>query len=174
MIERWKVIKGWPMYEVSSLGRVRSWKNARWGRSSTPKLLRPGKVDGYPIITLHANGKQTSRRISHLVAEAFIGARPNGLQVCHEDNNRANNNFRNLRYDTPKGNCADKVRHGTLLMGERQPRSKLTEKQVYEIRRLLAKGRTQISIARRFNVTPMAINDIRHRRNWKHLIEDEY
>nr|WP_232111245.1 HNH endonuclease signature motif containing protein [Nocardia wallacei] len=52
-------------------------------------------------------------RTAHsLVAEAFIGPRPEGLQVCHNDGDPTNNMLANLRYDTPSENQTDIVRHG--------------------------------------------------------------
>lgn len=47
-----------------------------------------------------------------LVAEVFIGPRPEGLDVCHNDGDKSNNRASNLRYDTHSENQKDEVRAG--------------------------------------------------------------
>lgn len=66
--------------------------------------------DGYPKVMLHRNGIQHHRTVHSLVAEAFIGPRPDGLDICHGNNNASDPNVDNLRYDTRKANEADKIR----------------------------------------------------------------
>src|SRR5699024_9822191 len=51
--------------------------------------------------------------VHSLVAESFIGARPEGMEVCHSDGNKTNNHVANLRFGTSSDNELDKVRHGT-------------------------------------------------------------
>jgi hypothetical protein len=53
--------------------------------------------------------------VHHLVARAFIGERPDGLQVCHGDGNKTNNAAANLRYDSISANVRDSVEHGTQV-----------------------------------------------------------
>lgn len=52
-MEEWKVIKDYPMYEVSSEGRIRSYYNGSHGRRIIPKILSL-KTDriGYTFIHL--------------------------------------------------------------------------------------------------------------------------
>ena len=49
-----------------------------------------------------------------LVLGAFAGPPPEGMEGCHEDNDKTNNRLDNLRWDTRPGNHSDKARHGTL------------------------------------------------------------
>lgn len=54
--------------------------------------------------------------------------------------------------------------------GSLHARSKLTEDQVREIRRLAqVPGNTKNSLAKLFNVSPASIMDIKHRRSWSHI-----
>lgn len=53
--------------------------------------------------------------------------------------------------------------------GERNGASKLQEVDVRSIRRLLAKGETQQSIADRFGVTQRTISDIKLAKKWGHV-----
>ena len=119
--EHWKPVNGYEgIYEVSSHGRVRSLD--RVVTRSDGKVYRyKGKVlseglskrGGYRLVSLWDQGKGQTRHVHSLVAEAFIGTRPEGTEVCHNDGNPANNHLDNLRYGTPSENKLDQVLHGT-------------------------------------------------------------
>jgi DNA-binding XRE family transcriptional regulator len=54
--------------------------------------------------------------------------------------------------------------------GERHGGAKLTEANVREIRQLYAAGKySQEKLAAKFGVSPFAINNIVHRRAWRHI-----
>lgn len=113
--EQWRPVVGVPGYEVSDQGRVRSWKR---GRSS---LMSPTPdTRGRLQVCLQVGGRSISRRIHRLVAEAFIGPRPEGAPfVCHNDGDHLNNAVTNLRYDNRSGNALDSVLHGTHNMASK-------------------------------------------------------
>ena len=118
--ERWKPVNGYEgIYEVSSHGRVRSvdrivTRSDGQVRSLKGKLLRtPLNQRGYQVVTLCIHGKCRVRTVHSLVAETFIGTRPEGMEVCHNDGNPTNNHVANLRYGTRSDNILDNVRHGT-------------------------------------------------------------
>ena len=118
--ERWKPVTGYEgIYEVSNHGRVRS-VDRTVTRSDGRVCRRKGKIlrttpnqDGYPRANLSTQGKSQVRHVHALVAEAFIGPRPDGVDVCHGDGDPANNRLDNLRYGTRSENMLDAVRHGT-------------------------------------------------------------
>lgn len=92
-------------YEVSDVGAVFS---LRTGRAMKMKLTRRG----YASVSLtDAHGKQYHRSVHALVAEAFIGPRPYGVQVNHIDHDKLNNAAENLEYVTPIGNSHAYHRH---------------------------------------------------------------
>jgi hypothetical protein len=119
--ERWLPVVGWETtLEVSDHGRVR-----RLGRFVTvdagcsvrrPSRIVKGSVDGNGYIVIEVKRRPASQRLAvraHvLVLEAFIGPRPEGLFVCHNDGNPANNVVSNLRWGTPSENTHDKKLHG--------------------------------------------------------------
>lgn len=109
MKEIWKPVPGYEgLYEVSDQGRVRS-----FARSVSGRLLKPGKAsNGYFTVCL---GRGKSRTLHSLVAEAFIGPKPIGQEVLHEDGTRTNNCVSNLRYGTRADNIRDAVKQGTWL-----------------------------------------------------------
>lgn len=120
--ERWLPVVGYEdRYEVSDLGRVRSTPRTivevrgitakRGGRMM--KLKRTER--GYMRVGLSLGGKHQRGHFVHcLVAEAFIGPRPEGQEVCHADGDGTNNALSNLRWDTHSNNMLDAVKHGTL------------------------------------------------------------
>ena len=119
-VEQWKPVNGYEgIYEVSSHGRVRSldrvvtYSDGRVRRHKGKILSAPLSRDGYPAVNLHTQGKLKKRYVHSLIAETFIGPRPEGMEVCHNDGNPTNNHVDNLRYGTRSENMLDRVRHGT-------------------------------------------------------------
>lgn len=117
MEEEWRPFPGLEgMYEVSSLGRVRSLDRKIETKNGQARFYR-GKVlslklssNGY--LCLNARGKDY--RIHRVVAEAFHGAPPDpSMDTCHNDGNRLNNKASNLRWGTRSENHYDKGKHGT-------------------------------------------------------------
>ena len=118
--EQWRPIAGYKgAYEVSDKGRVRSVTRTittAHGRTRTYKgqikeqTVRDG---GRLVVSLQVDGQARARLVSHLVAEAFLGERQQGMVVCHNNGNPADNRLGNLRYDTMAGNMHDKKLHGT-------------------------------------------------------------
>ena len=108
--EEWRPVVGFKGYEISSLGRVRSFRQSPEGR-----IMRPNRItNGYLQVELRGeNGARKGKLVHRLVLEAFIGPPPSdGLQACHNDGNQLNNRLDNLRWDTPAENTRDVFRHG--------------------------------------------------------------
>lgn len=161
--EIWKDVTGHEgFYMISNLGRVRS-LNGRWGSG---RILKPHPHRGYNQVTLVKDGVRSAGKVAHLVAAAFIG-KPNGFYVCHNNGNPSDDRVENLRYDTQRGNCADKKHHGTHQCGENHGGHKLTESDVLKIRQ---DNRSLQKIADDYGVVFSTIREIRHGRHWKHLL----
>lgn len=65
---------------------------------------------GYRVVTCHNNesGRREPTRVHRLSAYAFYGPPPKeGLEVNHDDGNRANNHWQNLEWATHQ----DNIRH---------------------------------------------------------------
>ena len=170
MREIFKSIPGFPGYEVSDRGNVRSyWKMGVGGLSSVPqRILFPTISEGYPRVQL---GRGVHVRVHQLVLLAFIGPCPPGMEACHNDGLRTNCRLNNLRWDTPKNNNGDKRLHGTVQdqRGEKGPKAKLTETAVMKIRELSSFGYSRTALGKMFGVTSGAISSIVLRKNWSHL-----
>lgn len=171
MGEIFRQIEGFPGYRVGNHGVVQSrWLRGQRRLTETWHDLKPIRLEwNYRSVNLHREGQKVTRRVHHLVLEAFVGPRPSGMVCCHYDGDPANNRLDNLRWDTPKANSDDKRRHGTMVVGERAPKAKLGEADVREIRSLHAKGTRPDDLASRFGVTRENIRAIVARKSWRHL-----
>lgn len=113
-------------YEVSNLGRVRSWwQSSRGGLipRRQPKILRPRmNPSGHGRVQI---GNRDNWTISRLVLHAFVGPPPPSRPwALHRDDNPSNDTLPNLRWGSPKENKADSIRNGTATGGRNGPRRK--------------------------------------------------
>ena len=115
-IEIWKDIEGYEgMYQVSSMGRVRSlnrYVRRRNGNMMLVKerIIKPFVNRGYIYVTLSKDGKQPNLKVHRLVASAFLKNTFNYPDVNHKDENTANNHVENLEWCSKKYNRS----YGTL------------------------------------------------------------
>ena len=113
--ERWLPVPDYEgFYEVSSLGRVRSLvrMTARGRRGGRMKETPPGTC-GYPVVSLWAHGTGRTVAVHVLIAAAFLGSRPAGMEVRHLDGDPSNCVLSNLAYGTHAENMRDMLAHGT-------------------------------------------------------------
>lgn len=94
-----------------------------------------------------------------------------GLQVNHKCGNRRCCNPNHLYAGTQKQNHLDSVKHKTYIKppynrGENVGTSKLTEKEVKEIKLKLKRGVSVADIAKNYNVTQACISNIKTNKNW--------
>lgn len=173
MKEEWRWIEGYEgKYEVSSLGRVRTY-NLR-----VPKIMSVyTDARGYQRIHLRkGDGSKCSYWLHRLVGAAFCEKPVDHNEINHIDCNRTNNTATNLEWVTRAGNNQHAYKHGNLrpprLFGERAPRSKLTEKQVIEIRdrysRCSAQNNTVV-LGKDYGVSFSTIARIVSNKTWTHI-----
>lgn len=130
------------------------------------KVLAPGQQrNGYLMVVLSVGCKTRNERVHRLVAEAFIGHKQ-GMEVCHIDGNIHDNRPSNLRWDTHRGNEADKEKHGTKVFGAKHKLAKLTDDNVISI---LDDRRKHKEIASDYGVCRQLIDDIKSGKRWTHV-----
>lgn len=162
-MEIWKPVVGYEsLYEVSSLGRLRSLPRrgtagCAAGRRYGGVLLKQTMRFGYAHVGLSAIGKKlVNRRVHGLVLAAFVGPVPDGQQTRHLNGVSHDNRLVNLAYGTATENAADKLLHGTALYGARNHQTKLSQEARDQIRARYP-SETQTALAAAYGVTQAAI-----------------
>lgn len=175
--ERWKPIPGYEgLYAVSSHGRVRSYDrecNARGGAIAVRKgrilALATKEPGGYLAVTLTSPGKREQVAVHILVLTAFKGPRPaHKPHTRHWDGDSTNNRVGNVRWGTVLENAQDKRRHGTVLQGECNTNTKITEAQARQIK-TAATSLEARTLAVRFGIGASQGWAIWTGKSWKHL-----
>jgi len=108
-MQEWRSVIGWPEYMVSNIGNVRRVRVGLRNHRPKPELTASLNGHGYFCVGLCRNGKAKTLTIHKLVAEAFIGPRPDEADgIDHIDGDKQNNDSLNLRYATAKQQKEDK------------------------------------------------------------------
>lgn len=100
--EKWVWVVGFVgMYEVSCLGRVRSYK--RWKHGPRGLCIKPQRIlhaiGRYHVVCFCKNGIAYPLPVSHLVLAAFIEPKPfEGAEAHHRDGDTWNNKSSNLEW----------------------------------------------------------------------------
>lgn len=103
--EKWIEIEGYEgIYEVSSDGRVRSLNRFAKSNQGATQFVRGKELailtmpNGYQVVNLYKNNKNTAQYVHRLVAKAFLSNPKNLPQVNHKDENKSNNQASNLEW----------------------------------------------------------------------------
>lgn len=146
MKEIWKSVTGYPYYEVSNLGRVRTlnrWvEYMRMGklmrRLIKGQLIKPvADKDGYVFVGLVGYGSKPKciKYVHRMVARAFHGKPPPGKDhVLHGDDCPSNNIATNLRWGSNLDNVKDRDSKGRQASGARNGWAGITDKQARDSR----------------------------------------
>lgn len=164
--EKWRPIARNRKYLISDRGRVKTF-HGRWTKTKG-KILRD--ICGtYPETRLYGNDGSCERILTHrLVWETFRGPIPRGFHINHLDGDKHNPRLDNLECVTPGRNLKHAYDTGLRVppTGSKWHASKLAEPQVVRIKELLAKGRSQTEIAKRYFVHQCTISDIARGITW--------
>jgi hypothetical protein len=161
-------------YDISDLGRVRRASGGRGARAGRILKTRVGR-DGYLTVSLSRRGNQF---VHLLVAKAFLGPIPSGLEVNHIDGDKTNPRPSNLEYVTHSENCKHAHRLGLNHLpsvrpaprpGMRNGRAKLTDDQVRALRSRHADGEPIKQLVSEFGIGKSAIDYIVRRVHWSHV-----
>ena len=125
VVEEFRVIEGFPDYQVSNLGRVSSYKS-----QNKPILLKQTFDNNYLMVTLSfGDSKRTNKRVHRLVLIAFhINPDPKYYDLCdHINRNTLDNRASNLRWSYSVLNQLNKtgVRGYSFCKTKRKYRARL-------------------------------------------------
>ena len=96
-LEIWKSVKGYPDYDISSYGRVKSFKR------NSEKILKPGLRGGNGIVKLYkfvvlSNNNITKHHSIHQLVGQYISNPRNLKYINHKDGDPSNNFHLNLEW----------------------------------------------------------------------------
>ena len=194
-METWKEIHN-GFYEVSTQGNLR---RAKPGIATfIGRLVLPmASATGYMQVQLGGDEKRRAY-VHHLVMEAFVGRRPDGMVVNHKDGNKQNNALENLEYITPTANSHHAIqtigrrkgptmpprplkgkqvgdKHWTkrmperIALADRMPHSKMTPEMVAAARDRHSRGEKQKDLAAEYGVSVAQMSRIIRRTRWTHV-----
>lgn len=125
--------------------------------------------DGYGMMVFRGRGRG-AHRVSWVL---HYGEIPDGLRVLHKCDNPPCVNPEHLFLGTQLDNVRDCMAKNrdrkNPRKGASHPNAKLTENDVWEIRRMLSHGLMHKTIAQKFGLRRQSIGDIANGRNWASL-----
>lgn len=167
-LEEYKILREFPKYEVSNYGNI---------RNIHTKILKyvHKHSTGYVLVQFKKDRKTYTRKMHRMVAELFVknstGLPTADLVVKHKDNNKSNNYFKNLEWDTHAGNMEDAYEDNLIpsLKGEKNGRSKLTDKTVNEICLDYENGMRPYEVREKYGVSKQQAEKIHAGHSWTHI-----
>jgi hypothetical protein len=119
MIEKevWKSIKDYEgLYEVSSLGRIKSLGNDKTRKEKILKPFVTGKYRNYYTLELSEGGIKKTFKVHHLVVLSFLNYtrdKNKDLVVDHINNDQSDNRLENLQIITNRENISKDIKNAT-------------------------------------------------------------
>lgn len=156
-------------YEISEYGDIRN--------IQTNNVLKPSiNRGGYKFVCIslnksNGNGQRKLIIIHKAVAYTFL-LNPNNCNcIDHIDCNKLNNHYSNLEWVTYKENSIRAYNNGLLKQPPMESNviRKLSNEQVYEIRRLINEGLKCKDIAKEYGVSRHTISNIKNGKSFFYL-----
>ena len=176
-MEIWKDIEEFEgLYQVSNLGRVKSLEryvnHKRYKKQLIKeRIIKPTlSFDKYYYVGLYKNGNVKNVTIHRLVCLSFLQKTNKKKEVNHKNGIKTDNRVENLEWCTRSHNILHAFKNGLKHgpKGEKNGKSKLTEKEVIKIK-YSYKELNVAEIAKIYNVTETASYDITSNKSWKHI-----
>lgn len=167
--EFWVDIHGYEgCYKVSDFGRIKSLGRAVVHKGivchQPERIMSPwsGTTSTYLCVRLYKDGIRKKFSVHRLVAEHFLPAWDEVLEVNHKDGNRFNNAAVNLEMCTHQDNMRHAIAEGLKNdCGEKSVRAKLTNVQAEEIRiKYRQGGVSQAALGRLYGVSRQTVSMI--------------
>jgi hypothetical protein len=170
-MEKWKPIPNYSLYHCSNTGLI---KTFNWKGSGQTRIMKPAlDACGYMRTMLKRDdGVIHTIKVHRIIAATWIENVDGKDCVNHKNGVKSDNSAENLEWCTVQENNAHAISSGLvyILKGEEIGNSKLTEKEVLEIRQkfipFIVKRR---HLAKEYNVSEAAIKDVLSRRTWTYL-----
>lgn len=154
------------LYQISNLGNVKSLGNNKLRKE---KILKNGKTNcGYKTVSLSRNNIYKTYPIHRLVALHFILNKSNKRTVNHINGIKTDNRVENLEWNTTSENTKHAHDNGLIKVskGENHANSKLSNKQVLEIRQI-GRNLKQKQIAEIYGITQKNVSNVLNNMHYK-------
>lgn len=170
MVEIWKPVPYDARYMVSNFGNIKGPRREH--------LAGGMDKNGYRIFGVWNKGFCKTLKVHRVVAEAFLGQIPEGMQVNHKNGVKSDNRLENLEVVTASENVKHAFdvlgkkplgKHSNRPNGGKHHNSKLTELDVAEIRNLYSNGMRQADLAAMFHTPQTNISKIVRGKAWAHV-----
>lgn len=157
------VIKNFSDYTIDKDGNVYSYKSNKYLKTRVDR-------GGYVTINIQDDsGRNRTKRIHRLIAEAFIPNPDNKPEVNHIDTNKQNNSINNLEWVTSKENKTHAYLNDLYPIGENHGNAVLKESIVITICEMLQEGVRNKDISEKLGVHKDVISHIKLGDVWKEI-----
>ena len=172
--EIWKHIPCLPKYYfASNQGRVKRLahkKMTKKGLITLKEMIYHGTSISKGYLCVHIRPKMYN--VHRLVLLAFLKQPKDKIQVNHKNGIKSDNTLKNLEWVTRRENEDHALRTGLKkVYGEYNPMHKLKNHQVLEISRE-CEFYSDRELAAKYNVKPISIHRIRHKKYWQRLLSN--
>lgn len=139
------------------------------------KQLKPSKdTAGYLGVQISKNGIVKRFMIHRMVGECYLDNKNNLPEINHEDGNKLNNNYKNLKWSTSSNNKKHAYENNLMIApkGEKSKVSKLKNDDVVYIKKnykFRDKKYNISTLSKMFNVSSSTIKDIINNKTWTHI-----
>lgn len=167
--EEWFNIDGQPLFEISSFGRVRSYKGVgrKPQKRNIPRIINLCKDGrGYYNFTVRENGKPKVLLVHIELAKSAIPNPSNYKLVRHLNDIKTDNNLLNLKWGTKSDNMQDAIKNN------KSPRKNDLSNGV--ILFMYNSVHSACSVARRYGVSPSMVTKIRTGRSYGWLTKHNF
>lgn len=178
MNEIWKPVVGYEgLYEVSSLGRVKSLPKSSWNskcianRKERIRKMASTQANGYYQKIFVKQSIKSTIYIHRIVAMAFIHNPEHKPFVNHINGIKTDNRVENLEWVTSSENILHAISIGLqkVRIGKDHSMAKFTESEILKIRERYKSGESSWKIFKDIGGSYTNIKDIISKRTWSHI-----
>ena len=164
-MEQFKDINGLEgYYQISNTGVVRSLDRVIKNRLYKGSIIKPLiGYGGYYTVQLRKNKSKHIYYVHRLVAEHFCDKASDGLVINHIDENKLNNQFKNLEFITISKNISHSRRGAGFLS------RKYSIEDVINIRKMKQNGHSLYTICKKLNANSGTISNILNHKTYKNI-----